>query len=156
MKFRYLTDPLFLATVILYVLNRYIFEPYIPCSFFTSYVNDLICIPFCVPIMLWMMRITRARRHDLPPTPSEIMIPLLIWSFAFELVFPNFGPFVGRTIADPNDILCYAIGACFAAFFWRHWYTSHQNDQNQGTRTIATIQSNRLSGAPILRKSVKR
>jgi hypothetical protein len=38
----------------------------------------LICIPFCVPTMLSAMRITGARCHDLPPTPSEILIPLLV------------------------------------------------------------------------------
>lgn len=123
MKFRYLFDPLFLVTVVIYVVNRYVFEPYLPGTFFHSYVNDLICIPFCVPIMLWGMRITRVRRHDGPPTLAEIAIPLLIWSFAFELFFPYVGPWAGGATADPNDIICYVIGAWFAAFYWRWWYT---------------------------------
>ena len=130
MKFRYLTDPLFLAVVVLYFLNRYLFEPYLSCSFFSSYVNDLICIPFWVPIMVWAMRVTRARSHDLPPTPSEVLIPLLIWSLAFELIFPNVGPLVGRTFADPKDILCYAVGACCAVVFWRRWYIRQEEGPN--------------------------
>lgn len=139
MKFRYLTDPLFLVTVVIYLLNRFIFEPYIPCSFFSSYVNDLICIPFCVPIMLWGMRITRARRHDLPPTLAEIMIPLLVWSIAFELIFPNVGPLVGRAIADPNDILCYAICAWFSLAFWQRWYAREVSPNSKEVCTDAPL-----------------
>ena len=128
MKFRYLSDPLFLATVVIYVANRYVLEPYveprIPGAFFSSYVNDLICIPFCLPIMLWGMRVTRARRHDLPPTPAEIFVLLLVLSVTFELIFPNVGPLVGRTIADPNDILCYVLGAFFTSVYWRYHYAT--------------------------------
>jgi len=137
MKFRYLADPLFLAAVVVYLVNRYVFEPYIARSFFSSYVNDLICIPFCVPIMVWAMRVTRVRRHDLPPTPSEILIPLLVWSVAFELIFPTVGPLVGWTFADPNDILCYAVGACVAAMFWRCWYAAPRVEASELVRRDA-------------------
>ena len=41
-------------------------------------LNDVICIPFWVPIMLFIMKKAGLRREDGPPTGSEILIPLIL------------------------------------------------------------------------------
>ena len=87
-KFRYMKDSLFLVSVAIYFLNRYLLKPFtgdeIP--FFRCYLNDLICIPFCLPIVLFLTRLVRLRDHDNPPDFYEISFYLLMWSFVFEYV----------------------------------------------------------------------
>jgi hypothetical protein len=117
-SFRYLRDPLFLFCVVIYFLNRLILKPYLPNAFSQFYLNDLICIPVWLPIMLFAMRKTGLRQDDRPPTWYEVSIPLLVWSFAFELIAPYTQTFRGIAFGDHIDILCYACGGLVGAIFW--------------------------------------
>ncbi|MDI9432198.1 MAG: hypothetical protein QM570_10815 [Planctomycetota bacterium] len=122
MTFRYLSDPLFLSCFVLYFTNRWVIKPLLPNSFSQNYLNDLICIPFWVPIMLFMMRKLGLRRDDVPPRGYEILIPLILWSAVFELWLPRFAPFRDLAFSDYVDVLFYAIGALLASLFWKQWY----------------------------------
>jgi membrane protein CcdC involved in cytochrome C biogenesis len=122
MRFRYLNDPLFVFCVILYFVNRLVLKRWFSNEFSRDYLNDVICIPFWIPIMLFMMRKVRLRATDQPPSGSEILIPLILWSWVFEAYLP-FVPFFRRlATSDYRDILSYTIGGLFAALFWRIWY----------------------------------
>lgn len=121
MLFRYITDPMFLVCLGLYVVNRWLLEPSIHNQFFTGYVNDLICIPFCVPIMLLIMRRLRLRMTDEAPQAHEIIVPLIIWSVVFEIWLPTVPVFHGLATPDHLDILAYATGALVAGIWW-NWY----------------------------------
>lgn len=122
MKYRYLRDPLFLFCLALYFVNRWILKPYFSNEFSRSYLNDVICIPFWVPIMLFMMRKTGLRRDDVPPRANEILIPLIIWSWVFEAYLPFTRMFGHLATSDYLDIFSYTIGAFLAAMFWKIWY----------------------------------
>ena len=115
-------DPLFLFCVALYFVNRFILKPYIHGGVFGTFLhdslNDVICLPFWVPIMVWMMRKVGLRADDAPPRGVEVLIPLLLWSWFFELILPNLGPFRHLAVCDPNDILCYTVGTVLGAWFW--------------------------------------
>ncbi len=122
MPFAYLRDPLFLTCFALYWLNRVVVKPLPHPAFFHEHFNDLICIPFFVPILLFVARICRLRPHDGPPQAHEVVIPLVVWSILFEIVFPSH-PFWSHWVTgDPYDILYYSIGACAALWFWRYRY----------------------------------
>jgi len=122
MKFRYLLDPLFLICFGLYFLNRCVLEIQMPGSFFTNYLNDLICIPFCVPIMLFILRTLRLRSDDSPPHSYEIIVPLVLWAVAFEIWLPTITIFRGLASPDHRDVLCYTLGALFAGMVWKIQY----------------------------------
>src|SRR5690606_28641027 len=122
MNFKYLRDPLFICCVFLYFLNRFILKPQFSIAFFHNSLNDVICIPFWVPIMLWLLRKTTLRHNDLPPQWHEILLPLIVWSAVFEMLLPQLPQFQGVAIADPTDVLCYVAGACIATLFWQVWY----------------------------------
>lgn len=126
MPFRYLRDPLFLFCVVLYFVNRLLLKPFLHAgevgAFLHGSLNDVLCIPFWVPIMVWMMRKTRLRTHDAPPQGAEILIPLLLWAWFFELALPKMAYFHRHAVSDPNDILCYTSGALLAAIFWNYYY----------------------------------
>ncbi len=122
-SFRYLTDPLFLAVLVLYFVNRLVFKRMISGGFIHNHLNDLLCIPFWVPIMLWIMRRLRMRWHDRPPMLAEVVIPLTIWSAMFEIFLPRINmPGEQPFVADPADVLWYAVGALLAVVFWHYWY----------------------------------
>ncbi len=123
MPFRYITDPMFVVCLGLYVVNRWFLEPSVHSQFFTGYVNDLICIPFCVPLMLLIMRRLRLRMHDQPPQMHEIIVPLIIWSVVFEIWLPTVPVFRGLATPDHLDILAYATGALIAGIWWNRYYT---------------------------------
>jgi hypothetical protein len=129
MRFRYLKDPLFLFCVALYFANRWVIKPYFPNSFSRDHLNDLICIPFWVPIMLWGMCLTGLRKHDGPPSASEIIIPLLIWSWVFEAYLPFTKAFKGIAISDYKDVIAYTVGACIASGIWRFHYRERRRDE---------------------------
>lgn len=118
--FRYCRDPVFLGAVALYALNRFVLKPLTSAhpGFFHWYVNDLLCLPFWLPPVLWLYRRIGLRRHDGPPTFGELMLHLIIWSFVFEVYAPGLERFRGVTTADPLDIVCYALGALAAAAVW--------------------------------------
>lgn len=122
MPFRYLRDPLFLICVSTYFVNRLVLKQIWESGFAHEHLNDLICLPFWVPVMLWVERRIGLRRHDAPPEVIEIVIPLVIWSWVFEVILPAtewFGPYC---VSDQRDIFWYSAGAVGAGFFWRWWY----------------------------------
>lgn len=122
MHFRYLLDPLFLSCVLLYFVNRLILKSIWQTGFVHEHLNDLICIPFWVPIMLWVERHLRLRRDDSPPDVIEVIIPLLIWSWVFEIILPRTEMFSHYCTADTWDIVYYSLGAVGATIVWRWWY----------------------------------
>lgn len=122
LQYLYLKDPLFVFCVILYFTNRLVIKPYFPNHFCRDHLNDLICIPFWVPIMLFIMRKIRLRKTDLPPFASEILIPLILWSWIFEAYLPFTPMFKHLATSDYLDVFSYTIGALFAAIFWKLWY----------------------------------
>jgi hypothetical protein len=124
--FLYLRDPLFLFCVLTYFVNRFILKSIWTSGFVHEHLNDLICIPFWVPIMLFTQRRLGFREGDGPPTPGEIVIPLIIWSWTFEIILPATGWLGEWCVADYLDILYYALGALLAGLFWRWWYAARE------------------------------
>ena len=122
MRFRYLLDPLFLISTALFLLNKLLLRPHLDNAFLSGHLNDCICIPLWVPVLVALMRVTGLRRHDRPPEAHEILIPLLVWSWVFEVVLPQTPLFAGIATADPFDVVSYTAGAIVAALGWRWWY----------------------------------
>ena len=122
MPFRYLRDPLFLTCFLLYFANRFIIKRFVGGGFFHEHLNDLICLPFWVPIMLFLTRKAGLRDGDDPPRADEILIPLIVWSAVFELYLPHVRYFQGLATADPTDIFWYTVGGLIASVAWQVTY----------------------------------
>jgi hypothetical protein len=116
--FRYIFDPLFVASLATYAVNRFILKPHFQLPFLHEHLNDLLCIPVWVPIGLFIERLLKLRTHDDPPQLAEILIPVVIWGWLFEVFLPTNA--LGRSwcTADPADITSYIIGAIAATLFW--------------------------------------
>jgi hypothetical protein len=105
-----------------YFVNRLVLKSVWKSGFVHEHLNDLICIPFWVPIMLYAQRRLGCRDNDDAPSLNELVIPLLVWSWAFEIILPGTGLLGDRCTADYRDIVYYAIGALAAGIFWTWWY----------------------------------
>jgi hypothetical protein len=123
-RFLYLRDPLFLFCVVLYAVNRLVLKNIWQTGFHHEHLNDLICIPFWVPIMLFAQQRLGVRGGDYSPRQGEIVIPLILWSWLFEIAIPKTTWLGDLCVADHLDVLYYAFGALIAALFWKWWYGS--------------------------------
>jgi hypothetical protein len=122
MPFLYLRDPLFVLCLVTYFVNRLAFKVIWKEGFVHEHLNDLICIPFWVPIMLFAQRRLGLRAGDASPRPGELVIPLIVWSWVFEILLPQAGSLGAWCTADHLDILYYSLGALGAGLFWKWWY----------------------------------
>ena len=122
MRFLYLRDPLFLLCLATYFINRFVFKAVWKDGFVHEHLNDLICIPFWVPIMLFVQRKLGLRDGDDSPRPSEIVIPLIVWSWVFEIILPRTGLLGRLCVGDYRDVFYYSLGALVSGVFWQWWY----------------------------------
>ena len=114
--FRYLADPLFLASCGLYAFNRWVLKPHLHSVFLRNWFNDLLLVPCAMPVLFWLFRRLDLRQLDQPPSLVELTWILVVWSVFFELIGPMF---VARATADWRDILMYWAGGLFAWCFWK-------------------------------------
>jgi hypothetical protein len=120
--FRYAADPICLGSIIIYGLNRWLLKPQgIGGAFTQGYLNDLLCLPLFLPIILGVQRLLRIRRHDGVPRMWEMLQHWIIFSVLFEIVLPRY-PQYFRTTADEIDVVAYLIGGLIA---WAWWQTRH-------------------------------
>ncbi len=122
MNFRYVQDPLFLLCMFAYAINRFVLKGLWQEGFVHDYLNNLICIPFLVPIMLYIERKLGMRSHDAAPHWYEVLIPIVVWSVVFEVLLPLHPSLRGVVVADHMDVLFCVLGGCVAGLFWQRWY----------------------------------
>jgi len=114
-RFGYLRDRLFLAAAAGYGLNRWLLKPLIPSPFLRGHFNDLLLIPAALPVVLCVQRFLGLRKHDLPPSWSEMVLHLVVWSVVCEFI----GPFwLHHGTADLWDLVAYALGGVAACHWW--------------------------------------
>ena len=118
-RFGYLADPLFVFSLTLYCLCRWVLKPHHVGGWLVhDYLNDLLCLPLLVPIILRIQSQLRIRRHDRPPTVFELVHNWIVFSVVFELVIPRLPQF--RSTADPWDVVAYLVGGLLGYVCW-HW-----------------------------------
>jgi hypothetical protein len=83
-----------------------------------GYLNDLLCLPLFLPLILFVQKLLRLRRHDDPPRLWETVQHAIIFSVIFEVILPRY-PQYFRTTADPLDALAYLVGGLVAWLIWR-------------------------------------
>ena len=103
--------------LILFISNKISFLSLIKINsnFTSSYLNDLLLVPVVLPIILFCSRIFHFRPNDAPPKIMEIVLPLLIWSLAFEFVAPHF---FNLGTPDFFDVITYFVGGIISWLIW--------------------------------------
>lgn len=120
--FRYLCDPVFIGSILLYLMNRLALKPYHLGGWFVrDYFNDLICLPLFLPVILGMQSLLGVRKHHRPPTLLEVLHNWAVFSFIFEIVLPRLAAF--HSVADLWDCVTYLAGgiAAYACWNFNRW-----------------------------------
>lgn len=118
--FRYLRDPLFGVAVLLYVANNLLAKPVFAdrAAFVHCYFGDVLCLPVCVPVTLWLQRRLGLRDHDRPPGARELLLLWGWWSCCFEWIGPGLPLLAPGAVSDPWDALAYLGGGVLGAACW--------------------------------------
>jgi len=116
----------FLTCGALYLLNRFWWKPDLELfrhtTLFAWYLNDILCIPFCLPPLLYLYGILRFRKPTAYPTRFEVLTHLVVWSLFFEWLAPFYlHRIFPNTVSDPWDVVAYAVGAAIAGCAWGTW-----------------------------------
>ena len=100
----------------MYALNRWVARPNLTSPFLHNHFNDLLLIPAALPWVLWVHQRFGWRGADTPPTGWEVTLHLGIWSAICEGLGPHF---FHHGIADPGDVMAYAVGGAVSWWWWR-------------------------------------
>jgi hypothetical protein len=116
--FRYLADPVCITSLILYTINRYVLKPHHIGGWFThGYLNDVLCLPLFVPMILYFQHIIGLRKGFEYPHVWEILQNFAAFTVIFQAVIPRF-PKTFISAGDPYDIIAYLVGGVIAGFYW--------------------------------------
>src|ERR1700722_14382235 len=89
--FRYLADPICIAALLISPINRFVLKPHHIGGWFThGYLNDVLCLPLFVPMILYLQRVIGLRKHDGYPRAWEIIQHWAIFSIMFQALIPRF------------------------------------------------------------------
>ena len=104
-SFQYLADPACIVSLLLYALNRHVLKPHHIGGWFThGYLNDVLCLPLFVPMILYVQRHLGLRPHDGYPTLWELFQNWAAFRIVFQVVIPRY-PKIFIAAGDPRDIL---------------------------------------------------
>ncbi len=112
---RYGANWLCLLSWVTYAANRFVLVPAHWPSFFHEHLDDLLLVPALLPPVLWVQGWLGLRADDRPPRASEVVLHTVVWSFIAEVVAPQL---TARAVADPLDVVAYAVGAFGAWLVW--------------------------------------
>ena len=116
-NFGYISDPLFVLCIVIYITNKWIIlgSGSVVNTFQLNYLNDVLLVPCCIPILLYFVD-RLGHRVATPPTITEIVVCLILWSVILEYVGPKF---LSRGTADPLDVVAYWSGGIVSWFLWK-------------------------------------
>ena len=115
-KFRYARDWVCCVSCVLYATNRWGVPEEAKNEFLLDHFNDLLLIPAALPLMLWLERRLGLRETDAMPAWSEVLLHLVVWSVAAEVVGPRIFP---HAVGDVWDVAAYTAGALVATLIWQ-------------------------------------
>lgn len=118
-EYKHIRDPLFVAAIILYCVNKLMLLRYglMGGTFFESYLSDILMIPILLPILIWVVSKAGWRDLGTRPTHWEILATLIPVILVCEYIGPIY---LRRGVADPLDILAYAAGGFVSWLYWNH------------------------------------
>ena len=142
--FRYWREPLCLGAAALYLANSVWWKSLAsdPTAFVHCYFGDVLCLPVCVPVTLWLQRRVGLRGDDRQPTARELVLLWALWSLCFEWLGPRVPLLAPGAVCDPWDAVAYGIGGLLAALVWRPSrpeLTDRQLWGGSGTQLVAVV-----------------
>ena len=106
------------ASLIVYPINRFYLKPHHIGGWFThGYLNDVLCLPLFVPMILYVQYVLGVRKHRDFPRLWEVFQSFLAFTLVFQFITPRF-PKTFITAGDHYDIIAYFAGGLVACIYW--------------------------------------
>ena len=115
-RYGYARDPVCAVACACYAANRWLLPAALRGVFLRNYFSDVLLIPAALPLLLGVQRRFGLRPADAKPQWSEVLLHLMVWSIAAELIAPHL---FHRATGDPWDVLAYTGGAVVSGVIWR-------------------------------------
>ncbi len=115
-KFGYARDPVCFISCAFYGANRWCLPIALKGPFLRNHFDDLLLIPAALPLILWLQRRFRLRTSDAPPDWREVLMHLVVWSIAAEIIGPHL---FSHAMGDVWDVVAYTAGAVVATVIWK-------------------------------------
>jgi hypothetical protein len=116
--FQYLGDPACYISLVIYAINRFELKPHHIGGWFThGYLNDVLCLPLFVPMILYAQHLIGLRPHRRYPQVWEIFQNWAVFTVMFQVIIVRF-PKTYISAGDPWDILAYLAGGIIAGVYW--------------------------------------
>ena len=112
----YARDPVCVIACACYGANRWVLPAALRGAFMRNYFDDVLLIPAALPLVLWLHARLGLRPAGAKPRWSEILLHVIVWSVAAEVIAPHL---LSRATGDPWDAVAYASGAFAAGLIWR-------------------------------------
>lgn len=109
-------DPVFVVALLLCLTTRFALKPLIDHWFVHEYLNDMLCLPLFLPVILQVQAWLRIRPREAMPTLLEVLHNGIVFTAVFELLLPRLTMF--DSVADPWDAVAYLAGGFVAYAFW--------------------------------------
>jgi hypothetical protein len=117
-SFAYLADPCCIIALMIYPINRFYLKPHHIGGWFThGYLNDLLCLPMFIPMILYVQHLIGLRPHRRFPSVWEIFQNFAVFTVMFQVIVPRF-PKKFTSAGDPLDIVAYLAGGIIAGCYW--------------------------------------
>ena len=87
-----------------------------------DYLNDVLCLPLFLPIILRVQSLLGLRRYDFPPTLFEVLQNWVVFSILYEVILPRISVF--DSTGDPWDVAAYLLGGLVAFTWWNRSRTA--------------------------------
>lgn len=101
---------IFIILVITFILNQLIEFLGIKLLFFHSYLDDLLCFPIILSVILFIHRQWRLKNKYFILPISHIIVSVFVFVIIFELLLPCISL---KFTADIFDIVAYVVGSIF-------------------------------------------
>lgn len=113
-KMKVLTTPYFLSFAAIYIIYQLVLLNNIPVhTFFSSYLNDIVCMPLVFSFLLLAVRRFKNDYKMVIPVQALLFVTVY-WCVYFEWYLPSTSD---RYTADSWDVIIYCLGAASFYFF---------------------------------------
>lgn len=112
----------------LYTVNRLWLRNLFPDSFFTRHLNDFLLLPIFAPLLVAALKLARVRGRSGPPAGIEVLAPLIVVAFTFEVLHPRSSFFRTFSTGDPRDVFWYVAGGIVACAGWHFAWTREETE----------------------------
>jgi hypothetical protein len=132
---RALQHPLFIISVLLFLLNQILERAGVFLPYIHSYLDDLLCMPVTLTIALFLQqKFTRSPAYIF--SKNHVVVVVIFYAIFFEVWLPKQS---AHYTSDPLDAIAYAAGGLVFYFFINNSFKISVNPELSENKSSLTL-----------------